>query len=235
MTRHSLSSFAVLWQRHERLYFEVFSTALQELTTKAIPLNDEDTISETLCVILNHVCFDLGQSGNIEVRTPVWEGPIQPVVAGELKGGKSRKRPDFTCKCSNRFAPSAEEHEIPLHVECKRLGDSSSSSWNLNENYVNNGIQRFDSITHEYGKRAPSGLMIGYVVGMTPENILTEVNGYQKKSLPANPAIEFEFGVGNLFESRQSLTRVNVLPEQFLLIHLWADLNKRLGRQKSHG
>jgi len=233
VARHSLSSFAVLWQRHERLYIEVFSSALQVLTTKEITLDDEDAISEILCIILNQVCFELGQSRNIEVRTPVWEGPIQPVVADELKGGKIRKRPDFNCKCSNRFALFAEEHEIPLHVECKRLGDSSSSSWNLSKNYVDNGTQRFDSITHEYGKRAPSGLMIGYIVGMTPETILTKVNGYQKKSLPSNPAMEFDFGDGNLFTSLQPLTRKHVLPERFKLIHLWVDLNKSVEKQLS--
>lgn len=224
MARHSLSSFTALWQCHERLYLEVFLSALQELTVEVVPLDDEDAISETLCVLLNQVCFDLGQSRNIEVPTPVWEVPIQPVVAGELKGGKIRKRPDFICKCTNRFAASAEEHEIPLHVECKRLGDSSGSSWNLNENYVKNGIQRFDSIIHEYGKRAPSGLTIGYVVSMTPKSVLTEVNGYQMKSFPANPAIVFKFEVGKLFVSRQFLTRLHVLPEEFELLHLWADL-----------
>lgn len=224
MARRSLSTFTALWQCHERLYLEIFLSALQELTAKIVPLDDEDAISETLCVILNQICFDLGKSRKIEVSTPVWEVPIQPVIAGELKGGKSKKRPDFTCKCSNRFAASAEEHEIPFQVECKRLGAPTSSSWNLNENYVNDGVKRFDSISHAYGKRAPSGLMIGYVISMTPETILTEVNSYQKKNLPSNPAIGFNFAVGKLFESCQFLKRLHVLPEKFELFHLWADL-----------
>jgi len=229
VARHSLSTFAALWQRHERLYLEVFSSALKELATKKISMEHEDTISEALCVTLRHVCFEFSHNRDIEVKTPDWEGPIQPVEEEELKGGKIRKRPDFTCKRFNRFASTAEEHEISMHVECKRLGRPTSATWILNENYVKNGIERFDSTTHGYGKRATSGLMIGYIIDMTPEAILSEVNEYQKKHLPDNPAIEFEFGVGNLFESRQSLARKYVLPEQFLLIHLWADLNKRLG------
>lgn len=226
MARHSLSSFAALWQRHECLYLEVFSSALQKLDTNNISLDHEDTISEALCIPLRHVCFELLCTRNIEVKTPDWEGPIQPVEEVEMKGGKIRKRPDFTCKCYNRFASTAEELEISMHVECKRLGSPTSATWILNEKYVKNGIKRFDSTTHEYGKRATSGIMIGYIIDMSPETILSEVNEYQKKHLPDNPAIKFEFGVGNLFESHQSLTRKHVLPEKFTLIHLWSNLNK---------
>jgi hypothetical protein len=228
VARHSLSTFSALWQRHERLYVELFSSALLGLATKEITLKHEDTISEALCVTLRHVCFEFLHTRNIEVKTPDWEGPIQPVEEDEMKGGKIRKRPDFTCKCFNRFASTAEDLEISMHVECKRLGNPTSATWILNEKYVKNGIKRFDSTTHEYGKRATSGLMIGYIIDMSPEAILSEVNEYQKKHLPDNSAIDFKFGAGNLFESRQTLTRKHVLPERFTLIHLWADLNKRM-------
>jgi len=224
VARHPLSSFADLWQRHEQLYFEVFSEALLKLIQKGNAFDNEDAISESLCVDLNEVCFKISRSRQIEVRNPVWEGPAQPVVNSELKGGKIRKRPDFTCKNLNRFASSAEEHEISLHVECKQLGKPTSSSWILNENYVTRGIRRFDSTIHEYGKRAPSGLMIGYLVSMTPETILGEVNCHQKKHLPDNPALTFEFDCGKIFECCQFLTRKHVIPEQFQLRHLWADL-----------
>ncbi|MBK5274629.1 MAG: hypothetical protein JJE30_06220 [Desulfuromonadales bacterium] len=224
MARHLLSSFTDLWMQHERLYLEVFSAALLKLAEQVPSLANEDAISEELCVLLNQVCFEMGKYRNVEVRVPVWERPIQPVVWEELKGGKIRKRPDFCCSCLNRFALSAEEHEISLHIECKQLGEPTSSSWVLNENYVKNGIKRFDSATHEYGKRAPSGLIIGYLVNMTPETVLAEVSGHQKKHLPDNPDIEFEFRGGKLFTSRHSLTRKYVIPERFDLVHLWADL-----------
>ena len=224
MARHPLSSFADLWQHHERLYFEVFSEALLKLIQKGKTFDNEDAISESLCVDLNEVCFEISKSRQIEVNNPVWEGPIQPVKYDELKGGKVRKRPDFTCKRMNRFASSGDEHEISLHVECKQLGEPTSSSWILNENYVTEGINRFDSSTHEYGKRAPSGFMIGYLVSMTPESVLMGVNGYQKKHLPDNPDLTFAFAGGKLFESHQALSRKHVQPEKFGLIHLWADL-----------
>ena len=221
MARRSLPSFAILWQRHEGLYLEVFSIALLELSRKNCVSGDEDAISERLCPRLNQACFELAKCRNIDIRTPVWEGPIQPVTEEELKGGKIRKRPDFTCRCSNPFAVSSDEHEIPLHVECKCLGNPTSASWNLNENYIKNGIKRFDSGTHEYGKRASSGIMIGYIISMKPKDILQEVNAHQKKLLPDYPNITFDFNSTPLFQIRQKIKRKYVLPKLFELIHLW--------------
>jgi hypothetical protein len=221
MARRSLPSFAILWQRHEGLYLEVFSIALLELSRKNCVSGDEDAISERLCPRLNQACFELAKCRNIDIRTPVWEGPIQPVTEEELKGGKIRKRPDFTCRCSNPFAVSSDEHEIPLHVECKCLGNPTSASWNLNENYIKNGIKRFDSGTHEYGKRASSGIMIGYIISMKPKDILQEVNAHQKKLLPDYPNITFDFNSTPLFQIRQKIKRKYVLPKIFELIHLW--------------
>lgn len=197
--------------------------ALQELTAKESIAGDEDAISETLCPILTKVCYDLTKLRDIEIRTPVWEGPIQPVADHEFKSGKI-KRPDFTCKCVNPWANSAEEHEIPFHVECKRLGNPTSPSWKLNEKYVINGICRFDSMTHEYGKRSSSGLMIGYIISMTPPEILEEVNHYQSRHLPDNVSIIFSFGSGNTWKTRQTMQRKFVKLADFELIHLWVDL-----------
>ena len=224
MARRSLPSFAILWQRHEGLYREVFSIALLELSREGCVSGDEDAISERLCLRLNRTCFALGKSRDIYVPSPVWEGPVQPVAEDELKGGKIRKRPDFTCKRLNPFAVSAEEYEIALHVECKCLGNPTSASWNLNKNYVENGIKRFDSSKHEYGKRASSGIMIGYIISMEPHDILKEVNTYQKKLLPDYPAISFDFKSNPFFQTRLKMTRKHVLPESFELAHLWVKL-----------
>lgn len=224
MARRTLSSFIMLWSRHKQIYSEVFSAALLNLTEMDSVSGDEDDISEILSLVLNQVCFEFFKSRNQEVRTPFWEGPVQPVTEDELKGGKIRKRPDFTCKCLNPWADSPEKHEISLHVECKRLGNPTSATWILNENYVKNGIKRFDSKTHEYGKRAYSGMMIGYIVSMTPKKIEAEVNDYQKKYLPDNTKIKFVFNATPLFQACQDIKRKNVKPDQFELIHFWVDL-----------
>ena len=224
MARRPLSSFVTLWNRYKLLYSDVFSAALRELAKTDSLSGDEDTINEILTLILNRTCFKFGKSRNQEVQTPYWEAPIQPVTGDELKGGKTIKRPDFTCKCLNPLAGAPENHEISLHVECKLLGNPTSSTWILNENYVKNGIKRFDSKTHEYGKRADSGMMIGYIISMAPKKIEDEVNDYQKKHLPDNKKIMFSFDSTPLFQTRQDIKRKNVKPFQFELIHFWIDL-----------
>lgn len=212
-----------LWKRHEVLYVEVFSIALTLLVEKDCPLDDEDKISERLCPHLKKVCFEKSNR-NRYIPTPQWEGVIQPVNDDELRGGKSKKRPDFTCLFHNSFTSNQEEFEIALHIECKRLGMPTSKTWVLNKNYVTEGIKRFDSSSHEYGKRASSGLMIGYVINMELEQIVSEVNKFQKKELPHNPTLLFQFNSLPVFKETQMLKRKNVNPKSFQLIHLWADL-----------
>ncbi|MDQ1350313.1 MAG: hypothetical protein QG657_614 [Acidobacteriota bacterium] len=222
MSQRPLPSFKTLWKRHESLYMDVFSMALRELSERDLLSGDENTISRTLRLILNNVCFK--NFRNHEVQIPNREIPIPPKTDNELSSSDTEKRPDFTCNFLNLQAVSPEDYEISLHVECKKLGNPTSGSWNLNKNYVENGIQRFDSSLHEYGKRAPSGMMIGYIINSTPEEIETEVNRFQEKHLPGWPGIHFNFRVLTLFQTRQEITRRNVKPEQFQLIHMWVDL-----------
>ncbi len=173
-----IKSFMLLWMRHEKLYYSIFFEALQQLNINDVQRNDEDAISEALCPILKKLCFNHER----DVRTPDWEKPIQPAKIEELKGGKIRKRPDFTCNFLNSLADSSDTYEIPFHVECKRLG-KKIASWDLNKNYVTNGIKRFDNSDHEYGKRAPSGMMLGYVVNMERNAILKTVNNHLSKDM----------------------------------------------------
>ena len=224
MARHLLSSSNNLWIKYVSIYVEVFSIALQKLSKRTSISGDEDAISERLSLLLNEVCFKLGKSRNQELPPPFWDAPNNPVNEEELKGGKIKKRPDFSCRLINSMATSSEDYQISLHVECKRLGDPTSPTWILNENYVKNGIKRFDSVEHEYGKRADSGMMIGYIIGMTPEKIESEVNEYQRKHLPEYMKIRFLFDRTSPFETCQDIIRKNVLPTRFELIHLWVDL-----------
>jgi len=122
------------------------------------------------------------------------------------------------------FALIWRKHEIALHVECKLLGNPTSKNWILNKNYTTRGIKRFDDKSHEYGKRAPSWMMIGYIISMEPEQILYGVNKFQQKQFPNNPELSFEFNNPLVFREKQNLKRQNVNPEVFQLIHLWVDL-----------
>ncbi len=225
MARRALVTPFTHWKTFNQLYVEIFTTALGNLGKINSPSIHEDAISERLIVILREVCFNLNRSRcHGEIRTPIWEAPIPPVNENELQGGKKRKRPDFTCYYFNAYANSPDQQEIPFHVECKRLGSSTFPSWNLNENYVVYGIKRFDCSTHQYGQRSPVGMMIGYIINMTPPEIETEVNRYQKKHLPHCPDIAFMFDTNAPFKTHQHIQRSSVEPAQFQLIHLWADL-----------
>ena len=224
MAKRAIPSSSELWKRHVSMYTTVFSMALAQLANQIRASVDEDKISEELCPILSQVCFMEGQRKNSEIRTPDWEKPIQPISESDLRGGKNKKRPDFTCKYVNSAAANVDQFEIALHIECKILGNPRSNSWIYNRNYTTNGISRFDSITHEYGKRASTGMMIGYIVSMEPRQIIKEVNEYQQKHLPNNPVLAFKLNNHRMLGENQKLNRSNVKPEIFRLIHLWVDL-----------
>lgn len=214
-----------LWERHEELYRAVFNKALTCLAQIDYEWKNEDQISERLCPILTEVCFEIGKEHNQEVPTPDWQKPIPPIKEDELKGGKKNKIPDFTCSVCNPYASNLESYEISFHIECKCLGYPSSPSWKFNEKYVINGIKRFDCTTHEYGKRAVSGMMIGYIVSMEPTAINQEVNNYLTTHLSAAPLLFFNFSQ-KVCDCEQILTRINVDPSNFKLTHLWVDLRK---------
>jgi len=225
MPRRNLASPKTCWNIFKQEYLELFTISLLELADMESVTGDEDAISERLIIILRRVCFKLNQSRkNGEIRVPIWEAPIQPTAEDEIKGGKRRKRPDFTCYYFNAHANSSEHQEVSLHIECKRLGSPTSPSWNLNENYVSNGIKRFDCVIFNYGKGAPTGIMIGYIINMAPEDIRADVNAYQKKILPEYPGIEFDSNEKSILKAHQEIQRRSVLPLEFELFHLWTDL-----------
>jgi hypothetical protein len=219
----------VFWKRHVALYTEVFSSALKELAGRKAVTGDEDTISESLCPIFTQVCFRMSRDGKGEVREPVWEQPRQPVTDEELTGGKKRYRPDFTCSFYNDKASRPEDLTIPFHIECKRLGHPTSPSWNLNRNYVTDGMARFDSSEHQYGKRAPAGMMIGYIISMCPGDIENEVNDHRDVRLKHFPRLSFAWNTGYVHRTEQAITRQHVAPAKFSLTHIWADLSHNYG------
>lgn len=211
----AIKTFTSLWQDHETLYYSVFNNALEQLILSDKQKNDEDAISEALCPVLSKICFEHED----DIRIPNWEQPIQPVETKDLKGGKANKRPDFSCNLYNSLATNKTMYKIPFHVECKRLGKTIGSP-NLNKNYVSEGIKRFDLKSHEYGKKAPSGMMIGYIINMEYADIISIVNKHLPEYLPK---LKFNF-LSDVVSCEQTMLRNNIEPKKFKLIHLWADL-----------
>lgn len=227
MARRSMPTFTELWKKHEAMYIEIFSEALTKLALCRNIHNEENYISALLCVLLTETCCEYAHKNEKEVPVPIWEGPIPPKDEAEVRNSKGRSsRPDFTCNCINRMATS-EDYLVPFHVECKRLG-KRERNWVLNRNYVLHGIYRFDSRKHGYGKRAMSGLMIGYIINMEPDEIVKEINSYQSKSLPNNDSLVIATNANGTFEARQNFQRKSVLPSDFRLLHIWVDLRRTM-------
>jgi len=216
-------SFAALWNRHEGLYRDIFARALIRLAAEPRISGDEDSVSKLLFTIVLTVCREIANTENREVPPPASDGLNQPVHVNETQDDFTRKRPDFTCNCINPRAESNEDYLIPLHVECKLLGKPTSPSWILNTNYVTNGIARFDLESHKYGNRASSGIMIGYVISMKPEEIQKQVNACIRAKLSGVPLLVFALSDVPL-QSQHRFARRHVTPTPFTLIHLWVDI-----------
>ena len=214
--RRLIGTFCELWKRQENLYFKLFVKALQQLDIDENHKNDENEISKVLCIILNKICFEEDN----DIMPPIWEQPYQPVQ--EIDIIRTSKRPDFKCNILNSYASDEASYILSLDIECKKLG-KQKGSWNFIKNYINNGVSRFDSKDHEYGKRAPSGMMIGYIVNMKSDEVLMAVNGYLPNKYPK---LNFDFLNKKVTSCDQQIKRVNVKPQTFKLIHIWSDLQK---------
>ena len=201
----SLSSIKESWNVFICNCLELFFVTLDSLIVTSKMKENEDDISKVLYKEMQYVCF---KHKALKYR-PSWDA----------KTDDTEKRPDFTYRFINSFAESADLSEIDLHIECKCIGNNRSPSWNLNMNYVNKGINRFDSLSHEYGKNAFDGIMIGYIISSNKSDIQNEINS----RLPKNIEM-LNFISGNKVEKISTkFIRENVDPFDFTMHHIWAD------------
>ena len=203
-----------IWADFVQIRLEIFYKALEAL--KISPsVENEFQISAALCPEL------IKKSNEYKIKhgRPKWEQPIMPATKEEVLLAKKAKRPDFTCTLTDLDAePLCEIH---LHIECKCIG-IIKPSWNLNVNYVRNGVARFDALSHKYGEQAFDGIMIGYILDSTKEEIQKSIN----KELPKNIE-KLNFTTENKVEQMTTkFTREIVKPSKFNLHHIWADFRK---------
>jgi hypothetical protein len=91
-----------------------------------------------------------------------------------------RKLPDIQWGYQDDQEPDAFKSARFFHIECKRLGNTT-----LNSSYVDEGIKRFVTLEHRYGKDVGNGAMVGYLVDGRPEEAIVDVNGASSNaSLP---------------------------------------------------
>jgi len=89
-------------------------------------------------------------------------------------------------------------------------------------NYITEGINRFDYLSHKYGKNANDGIMIGYIISSTKFDIQKIIN----KNMPKNIE-KLKFKTNNKVENiTTKFKRENVEPFDFNMHHIWANFTK---------
>ena len=205
------------WITFVNVRIEVFCKALEDLVVTEKMKEKEDDISNVLDPILTNVCF----MQKIETGTPEREKPKSAITKDDLLLESINKRPDFTCTLHDTYAESVELYKLDLHIECKCIGFNrkSSPSWDLNNNYVKNGINRFDTLSHEYGKNVKDGIMIGYIISSNKLDIQKNINAKL-----SNKMEKLNFTSRNKVEKvTTKFIREVVEPTNFTMHHIWAD------------
>jgi len=175
--KSALPNSTETWFKFVELRINVFCKALDLLNVSDDIINHEDKISKALNPKLLTVCRTL----ELMIGIPVWDAKNRPVTDNDIKLPSSDTRPDFTCCYYDTNGEFNGLYELKLHIECKRIGNSKSS-WNLNMNYINEGINRFDSPEHEYGKYVQDGIMIGYIISSTKSDIQKNKSTFTRKN-----------------------------------------------------
>ncbi len=212
------------WCEHEKRVLELVCQALVELRLKPSLPEDEPGLNRALHFSLRRVNARLSRLGRGVSAPPVWEAQNQPLIDDETRAPREDKRPDFQCGFVNLQESDDDRASMFYTIECKRLG-RPASRWIFNVNYVENGVLRFTTEEHGYGKATSSGVMIGYLQNMEPDDVLGEVNAAgEGRSLP--PIILSDGGWGRDGVSRlnHTLTRPARLHSPFDLRHLWLDI-----------
>lgn len=173
------------WERHTKNVNEAIIKGLRllrspyyqdrlqaQIKEDAHPERIEDHLNRILCFCLRVANKELRACG----QSPKWEARGQPDPDDIQRPEREKKIPDFQWGYLDLQEENPERGDRIYFIECKRLGEPSSSSHKLNIEYVTNGICRFISVEHGYGQGENSGAMIGYVESMYFADILQEVN-----------------------------------------------------------
>lgn len=155
---------------------------------------------------------------------PLIRAECPPLPHGEAEeiARRLKPTPDFIWGYVDRMAPPLLDAR-EFTIECKRLRNASKS-WDYNESYVEDGIQRFLDTSKRYGEGATSGVMVGYWQAMEADEILKKVNGAaQSRGIPAVALSSDGWKVGAVSKLNHELIRAFVV-SPFLLTHLWVDL-----------
>jgi hypothetical protein len=147
----------------------------------------------------------------------VWTLHSEASCFASLDAEKPIGHPDF------RFSQNTpDDDQYDYDVECKLVRvKRQGKTWDYCEHYVTDGIHRFQS--RKYAQSSPAmGTMIGYVQEGDISQLLAEVNttvnhqGWQELNVATMIVNQ------NITHLHQQILRDE--EEEFVLIHLWADI-----------
>jgi len=172
------------WATHEANAREVLLEALTSLKEEEnLPIKENDVSRKLLFCIrrANRLLSDKGRG----VPHPITYQAQNAPDASDLQATRSeRKIPDFQWGITDQTVENPTKADRHLIIECKRLGKLPSGGI-LNAKYVEDGVLRFITEEHRYGKYTDSGIMIGYVQNMELLDVWNEVDAAIKNhSLP---------------------------------------------------
>jgi len=161
-----------LWAVKEQECLDVLAEALSRLAANPGPEPDEDSINRRLMRFLDAVTQSrMHRSGGSTLPPAVYEGRSSPAPSDPARASREFKRPDFAWLWIDDLAADPALSRREFVVECKRLGADPFPA-----RYVADGILRFISRSHEYGKDMRSGAMVGYLQSILVDVAIERVN-----------------------------------------------------------
>jgi hypothetical protein len=144
-------------------------TLLSEQTTGP----GEDDINRDLycCIRAAHAASRDGAT----LPPIVYEGRNAPSPRDRKRTTREFKRPDFQWGLMD---DQAEPEDAYRHfvIECKRLAPRARGQRIYAKLYISDGVLRFVSPKHGYGKDAEGGAMVGYLQSLSVDDALADVN-----------------------------------------------------------
>lgn len=214
MTGRPLLSQLDIWGQHAKSVIEVLHHALRLLAADCpLGLQTEPEITREFYLRILRARLALLTAGaKVPEGLPVIDGRNAPTP--ETAGTTAeRKLPDIQWGYQDVHEPDPDKSGRFFHIECKRLGGS-----HLNSAYVDDGVVRFISPGHRYGKDVREGAMVGYVVEGEALDALKGVNG--RSAATGLPMVVLVADTANVSILENTLIRV--FPKSpFKLHHAW--------------
>jgi len=221
-----------LWEKRRAHYLAVFDRALQLLRMQGELSVAEKSIVRELYFTTVTARLELDPKGRFE--RPRFEAQNLPDPDSDEVEGHEEKRPDIQWVHDDPDAHNDRHREKSFVIECKRLGRTTHSGWNLNQQYVIGGVSRFHSSKWRYGNHMHEGMMIGFVQDMDLDAILQIVNDHlMANKFPELRQIERwnESGISELDHKFE-----REFPHSpFLLMHRWLDLREHFKNHPQKG